>query len=1718
MKNYFITILLIACCTVNAQTTKLSARYCGHDDLNVNQLIRVERIQGAVLYEFMIMDSKGKKLTTYQHIQPSFRLNDLDISIKYNTPYKVKVRARVRQQTGVFEYMFVWTEWGDECTIQAENDRPDWIIPSSGFDGYTGVNSRARDETSLIPAFCDNSNIRIDQYIRASFIPFAFSYQFRIMNQSGVTLTTFTKRWPSFRLIDTDIRVQFNTLYRVQVRALTLRGWTDWGPNCYIITQQVETSLLNRYCNDTGISVNGFLMARPVSRARQYMFRFSDEHDSVYTIYQTRRALLRLDELPDHLNYNTTYYVDVKANIAGVWSDFGPVCSITTEQHPLTRLISPVCNTNIDSLNQPLEAEGVLFADRYEFTVMDNEYNVLEVHQSSDNVFSLDELDMEVLYNKTYQVAIRSRVDTKTDTSWSEYGDTCFVRASRFASDVMLASLCTYDPDEIRGWRIRNSNDFALEVHYEVENGASGTIYVPPAGEAREKDEWADSLEHDYTFFTTQTVSGNNTITITYGDYQTLTIPSGGDTCNLGFTSVCTADPDYTRGWRIENPSMFPVETRYHIYPNGRWDTIILPPAGYSRLKYESATDGHNYTFFETPTVAGQNTAVIKYGEDESIIKASGGAQCKLQLTSVCSYNPACERRWRIRNPSPFEVKVVYEIYSNKLWDSLVVKPAGLGLKKYESATDGHDYTFFTTPAFNGPNTIKVYYGLNEVTTKASNPAQCFIDNIDDAYEIDIYSSSSWCSSNCGFTTVGLSGTGPSFTCGPYSLPNNNIWYKFKAPHTGEVRVKVMPAGLEAPVVALWNDPYDAPLECKALPLGVVSLNYTGLTRDSVYYISVDNGLPGSQGDFGICLYDKVYPGGATINLSATTTPDYGDSTGTIDLSVNGGTGPYTYIWTHGLNNVQDPRNVPTGYYNVTVVDNEGVTAQLDSIYVPLVSSDDIELTMTVPSIDECNTVFNMTVTISNPTVNPSYVDKLILDIPGGIKFVNIPFSTLNPSRIEEGGAITRIIWNLPMNYISSLGSKDFVVTLKANQKKPYVPILEYRAVLEYNTIPLKETITSQDVSNAYPVVIINPLIDEPLCRNATQTLMASIEGVNNIEGYNFIWTPENQTTPYITFEAAENRVDTLTVTNPDGCSTQEVQITTVKDIENDIPGIELGVDIDCEIPQAVLKLSFNGNYSWYWYEYPYGSPVETPTPEYIVTQSGTYAAVVSSRKCRGASRIRDIHLGNDTTMISFTADKTKISTGRSIAFTINGYDENYTYTWQWGDYNSSLGTGDQTTHTYMRPALYTILLTGDSRENCDMHYAQGTLEVYRPLCTSSIPVDAGGDFYVDYTTGRIVFKKNNCPGDELFNCFRKDGDGDKVRVVAASSKTFSDNWGYDTNLYKRQYGGEFTQHNNFEQGKKGKARLQSQYAYKTKLTDRAYNYNYVYGTFLMQDFNYHFVEDNHPSHWIKASNITRYTPNGDAVAEKNALDIPSIAKYGYHGALPYLVASNTTKRHTHYISFETVYHTPSGRYLESGRRFTGGEIDNTVAHTGKQSLKLTVDVIDLGLIKKPYGWDNTKDNTLIIKFWVKADDPEIPAHDIAEALKITIGNIYVPVLVVAQAGEWSLCEAKVTKDVWEEYPSFYIALDLKIVGSTDAVNDATIWIDDIKMQYPFTQMNAYVYDTRTLRLVAEFDDQHFATFYQYNEEGKLVRKMVETERGIQTIQETQYHTITQPK
>lgn len=95
--------------------------------------------------------------------------------------------------------------------------------------------------------------------------------------------------------------------------------------------------------------------------------------------------------------------------------------------------------------------------------------------------------------------------------------------------------------------------------------------------------------------------------------------------------------------------------------------------------------------------------------------------------------------------------------------------------------------------------------------------------------------------------------------------------------------------------------------------------------------------------------------------------------------------------------------------------------------------------------------------------------------------------------------------------------------------------------------------------------------------------------------------------------------------------------------------------------------------------------------------------------------------------------------------------------------------------------------------------------------------------------------------------------------------------------------------------------------------------------------------------------------------------------------------------------------------------------------------------------------------------------------------------------------------------DGWQRYegiftpPSGATAMTLKLVNS----GSTPIYFDDIRI-HPFNaNIKSYVYDAVNLRLNAELDANNYATFYEYDEEGRLIRTKVETREGIKTVSET---------
>ncbi|WP_064967128.1 leucine-rich repeat domain-containing protein [Tenacibaculum ovolyticum] len=86
------------------------------------------------------------------------------------------------------------------------------------------------------------------------------------------------------------------------------------------------------------------------------------------------------------------------------------------------------------------------------------------------------------------------------------------------------------------------------------------------------------------------------------------------------------------------------------------------------------------------------------------------------------------------------------------------------------------------------------------------------------------------------------------------------------------------------------------------------------------------------------------------------------------------------------------------------------------------------------------------------------------------------------------------------------------------------------------------------------------------------------------------------------------------------------------------------------------------------------------------------------------------------------------------------------------------------------------------------------------------------------------------------------------------------------------------------------------------------------------------------------------------------------------------------------------------------------------------------------------------------------------------------------------------------------------------IIELVNKSSEATSYFDDIRI-FPINgSMKSFVYDNKTKKLMAELDENNFATYYEYDKEGGLVRVKKETTKGVYTIQETRSSNVKSKK
>ncbi|MEM6272542.1 MAG: T9SS type A sorting domain-containing protein, partial [Bacteroidota bacterium] len=343
----------------------------------------------------------------------------------------------------------------------------------------------------------------------------------------------------------------------------------------------------------------------------------------------------------------------------------------------------------------------------------------------------------------------------------------------------------------------------------------------------------------------------------------------------------------------------------------------------------------------------------------------------------------------------------------------------------------------------------------------------------------------------------------------------------------------------------------------------------------------------------------------------------FGDSTGTIDLTVTGGLScaAYTYNWNNGAT-TEDLANLPAGFYVVTVTDTLGCTifdsVQIASQPLPIVNlgpdttkcaGDSVLLDANGPTFVAFQ--WSTGATSPNVTVGQGSYSVIVTDSFGcqntdTIEVFNfaVPDSVITPLGsldLCEGDSVELMALNGLNNYLWSTGEMTQNITVVDTGG-------DYSVVAtDSNGCTVRDTVTIIYRMFTDPVPVIQPGPAVNLCAGSTVTLDAG-------NGYfSYQWNT-GATTQTIVVDTSGTF--TVTVSNGFGCVAPSDPVT-VTEVPLPTPAIT-------KVNDTLFSVQTFAQYQWNLD----GMPLQNGNASFLVPQSAGFynLTVIDSNGCEGVS------------------------------------------------------------------------------------------------------------------------------------------------------------------------------------------------------------------------------------------------------------------------------------------------------------------------------------------------------------------------------------------------------------------------------------------------------------------------------------------------------------------
>lgn len=427
-----------------------------------------------------------------------------------------------------------------------------------------------------------------------------------------------------------------------------------------------------------------------------------------------------------------------------------------------------------------------------------------------------------------------------------------------------------------------------------------------------------------------------------------------------------------------------------------------------------------------------------------------------------------------------------------------------------------------------------------------------------------------------------------------------------------------------------------------------------------------------------------------------------------------------------------------------------------------------------------------------------------------------------------------------------------------------------------------------------------------------------------------------------------------------------------------------------------------------------------------------------------------------------------------------------------------------------------------------------------------------------DYPVGTLVSKSDPTAFSNIHD-FATDAN---TQIIAATANTFRDLWQRDCSCGDKVVGDTI---NPYREGMKGNWRLDStlvNHRQRSAPAERGQTSIRTDGASVAFEPFWEFdTGDNqwkqHPGNpgWLMHSVATNYDFKGNQIEEQDALGIYSAAHFGYMNNLNTDVVHNSKSTESMFEGFEDYSFSNrsvcdsisasspfdncdfdiDGRFtVKVGEMIVDDALSDSFAHTGRYSLRLQ----NSGLLEKVFTYSSPGIEILdastgndhykigdagarrsitlgpgdyLVSAWVyQADNCMNPATYPSIQIAANTTGSYSTIATISVSGGSSI-------DGWRRYygkftiPSLSNGNTVRLRISTTGIT----YVDDIRIHPWLANMKSFVYDPISLRLMAVLDENNYATFYEYDDEGMLIRVKRETEKGIMTIEE--HRSVLQP-